>query len=700
MSGGPGNRSAVFFLYLGPIVGVRAAQASRSRFLSPRLFATSIPAAPVVAAMALTAMAWAAPALGADKPAFGPPPAWVDVAPIPPTPSDEGAPAVQVLIDDHQTRLDPAGDTYYSRRALKISKPEGLAGIKSLSVIWSPDTESVTFHTLKIIRGAQTIDLLANPADMLVLRRETNLEQASLDGRITASRQIDGLQTGDVIDMAYTRTHSDPVAQGHSFDGERIALPGVAGRYRAVVSWPKGAAVTWKTTPGFGDPQLKDVAGRTTLSLDKTEVLSPKPPIGAPLRFRRVGQLEVTSWQSWNEISKLMAPLYVKASAISKDSPLKAEAAAIAAQTTDPKARAFLALQTVEDKTRYFFIGMGEGGYVPANADDTWARRFGDCKAKTALLLALLKQLDVEAEPVLVNLGAGDGIDELPPSLQAFNHVIVRVKIKGQSYWLDGTRTGDRNPQAMQPPQHRWGLPIRAAGAPLEAITEQQISVPTAYTVLRLDASKGLDVKATAKISVTYSGILASTVRATLAKTPRADFERAYRQQYANVAGGTDFDQVTWRDDTARDLFTIELTGANDMDWRKNQDLGVREYKVGLGGVARLFPKREPGPNRDAPFAVPFPAYTRLRTEIVLPDGGKGFTVRGPTGVEHVAGLEIASTAAIEGNVASFTVDQHSMTSEITAAEAEAANLQLRKLRDVESFVRAPASDPPKAAIQ
>src|SRR5207237_3849325 len=141
------------------------------------------------------------------------------------------------------------------------------------------------------------------------------------------------------------------------------------------------------------------------------------------------------------------APLYEKASEIAPTSPIKAEADAIAARTKDPKARAFAALQLVEDKTRYFFLGMGDGGYVPANAEDTWARRFGDCKAKTALLLALLKNLGLDAEPVLVNLGGGDGLDELPPALANFNHVIVRVKINGQSYWLDGTRTDDRNPE-------------------------------------------------------------------------------------------------------------------------------------------------------------------------------------------------------------------------------------------------------------
>jgi hypothetical protein len=649
--------------------------------------------------LGLAASAVAFSAAAADQPSYAPPALWVDVAAIPPPPPEEGAPAIQFLIQDHQARLDPAGDAFYTRSVVKILKPEGLTDVKSLGVIWSPDTETLTFHTLNIIRGDKVIDLLADRKAMLVLRRETNLEQASLDGRITASRQIDGLQTGDVLDFAYTRTHADPVLQGHSFASDGLSFPGVAGRYRAIISWPKAEKVDWKALPGFGDPKLTTTPdGRTLLAFDKINAEAPKAPIGAPLRFRRIGQIQATSFQSWNEISKLMAPLYAKASDVPATSPIKTEADAIAARTKDPKERALAALELVESKTRYFFIGMGEGGYVPAEADDTWARRFGDCKAKTALLLALLRHLDVDAEPVLVNLSAGDGINELPPSLAAFNHVLVRVRIAGQSYWLDGTRVGDTNMQAMQAPPYRWGLPVRAGGAEIEKIVEAQITVPEVSTVIRLDASKGLEALAGAKLSITYSGILATQVRASVARTPRADFERGMRQQYSNPAGGMEIDQVAWHDDPVRNLFTIELSGTDDMDWHKNQDLGVREFRVGAGAAPRPFPKREASTNPTAPFAIPYPSYIRSRTEIVLPDGGKGFTVRGQNGVVKVAGYEIASGAAIQGDLASFTVDRHSVVQEITAAEAEAANHQIRELRDVETFVRAPTQASAAAA--
>src|SRR3546814_6282045 len=77
---------------------------------------------------------------------------------------------------------------------------------------------------------------------------------------------------------------------------------------------------------------------------------------------------------------------------------------------------------------------------TPATAEETWQRRYGDCKGKTALLLALLARLGIEAEAVLANNSGGDdGLDERLPNPGMFDHVLVRARIDGKTYWLDGT---------------------------------------------------------------------------------------------------------------------------------------------------------------------------------------------------------------------------------------------------------------------
>lgn len=645
-----------------------------------------------IAAGLAVALMISVPALAAPKPVFGPPPKWVDVAAVPEAPPAEGAPAVQTLLDDNQSRLTPTGDTFYNRRIRKVLKPEGLSSQTTFGVTWDPEDETVTIHTLRIIRNGKAIDLLDKGRKMLVLRREQDLERAMLDGRMSATQQIEGLQVGDILDAAWTHTGRDPVAGNRSYDVEGLGFPGVAGRYRVRLSWPTGTPIKYRPTEGFGDLKLSEDAGWTYLTVDTPNAQAPKPPVGAPPRFRRLGYMETSSFESWNEISRVMAPLYDRAATIDRNSDLRAEIDAIAAKSPDPAVRAFEALRLVEDKTRYFFIGMGDGGYVPAGADETWQRKFGDCKGKTALLLAILRELKVDAEPALVSLGGGDGMNERLPSLAAFNHVIIRATIGGKVYWLDGTRTGDRSGlEALRPPPHRWALPIRTAGSDLVEIVVPPLSEPMLESTTRFDASKGLDAPAAMQMVSRFRGDAANGMRQMVASVPRADLERNFRQQLSGSMSWVEVEKVEWKDDAANDAFEVRMSGSADLDWRKNPDLNVREYRVTVSSnTSPGYPRREPGPNRDAPYAVPFPLFVRSTTEVVLPAGGKGFTVRGPTDKETVGGMELSRASSLVDGVARFKTDMRSLAPEIPAAEAEAAARAFRRIAAEDSLIRAP----------
>ena len=93
-----------------------------------------------------------------------------------------------------------------------------------------------------------------------------------------------------------------------------------------------------------------------------------------------------------------MAPYYDKAAVLAPSSPLKAEVATIRALSDDPRVQAAAALHLVQQKVRYLYVRANDG-FVPPSVDLTWLRRWGDCKAKTALLVALLRELGITADP-------------------------------------------------------------------------------------------------------------------------------------------------------------------------------------------------------------------------------------------------------------------------------------------------------------
>lgn len=152
----------------------------------------------------------------ADSLSFAPPEPWVEPLPSPPAVIRDPDRSVGTLLLDEQDRLGHDGvDTFYEAVNL-IQNAQGLSDLGSIQFSWNPDTETPIVNRLSIRRGSRTIDILASGQSFSVLRRESNLESAMLDGVLTAALQPEDLQVGDVVDFAFTLKRRDPVLHGHA----------------------------------------------------------------------------------------------------------------------------------------------------------------------------------------------------------------------------------------------------------------------------------------------------------------------------------------------------------------------------------------------------------------------------------------------------------------------------------------------------
>ncbi len=96
-------------------------------------------------------------------------------------------------------------------------------------------------------------------------------------------------------------------------------------------------------------------------------------------------------------------------------------------------------IEYVQNQIVYIFDAEVMHGYIPQSANVTLLQKSGDCKAKSLLLVSLLKTLHVEAEMILVNYGVDFFMNENLPSPFIFNHVIVKITYKGKDYFVDPT---------------------------------------------------------------------------------------------------------------------------------------------------------------------------------------------------------------------------------------------------------------------
>ena len=619
---------------------------------------------------------------------YAPPAGWVRPVEIPAAPPVTGDQSIQPLLIQVQTKLDSEGDQSFFESAFRILSPQGLSVVAGIAPSWNPDTETLTLHRFNLIRDGQVIDLLQGGKKVTVLRRETRLEQATLDGSLTATLQPEGLKVGDIVDFAATSVRRDPVLKGHSQAFFELTSPAPVARILVRETWPASKPVRWKITDAMQAPTVTQTPAGTELLVDLSNVSAPKQPTDAPGRFQDLGQLQISQFDSWADVSTLMYPLYVKASTLPVGSPLKLEAKKIALASSDPKVRAAAALRLVQDQVRYAYIGLNFGGYIPADADLTWTRRFGDCKGKTALLLALLKELGIQAEPALVNATSGDGLGSRLPTLAFFDHVIVRAHIGKDIYWLDGTRLGDRSIDDIAVPNFHWALPVLPAGAQLTPLQPTLLDKPEFESTLRLDATAGIEAKAPAHAEHLLRGDDAVARNIALTGAGAVEADRDLRSYWRGIYPWIDIRSVGYAFDDVHRVMRLTMDGLATMDW--DQSGAYRDFQVADSniGMNRSF-RREPGPHDDAPFSVPFPLYKSWKVVINLPDKGEGFQLLNGADVDRtIAGRHNQRHAEIADGVVTIVASEKTVAPEFPADEAEAAAKALRQMANYDVMVR------------
>jgi tetratricopeptide (TPR) repeat protein len=619
------------------------------------------------------------PAFAADALKFGPPPAWVRAQPIPAA-KETNAP-VALLLNDQQTTFERGKITIFSEEALKIENAQGLAA-GNVAIVWQPATDTVTVNKLQIHRGDKVIDILAGGQTFTVLRRETSLEAATLDGTLTGTIQPEGLQVGDIIDFATTTERSDPVLKGHveTVFGVWDGLPIQSAH--ASLSWPDDVHLQVRQTPNLPAAHRSSVKGMNRLELAAQNVDPLVPPKGAPERFK-IGRLgEATDFASWSDLANLFIPLFRDASAIPASGPLHDEVEKIRAASTDPKIRTAQALALVQDRIRYVALVMGQGGYVPAAAETTWSRRFGDCKAKTALLLGILHSLGIQAEPVVVQARLGDMIADRSPMVALFNHVLVRAHIAGKDYWLDGTRTGDTDLDSIEVPNFGWGLPL-VDHAQLVRMVPKPLDAPNLERHVAIDASAGIYTPATITIEEVSRGDSAVELNAGYSALTAEQRDQQLHEEAKTFFDGFTNSSSSVQFDKAKREFQMTIKGTAKLSWKDSW------FYVPTSVIA-FDPDfdRAAGPLHDVPLAITHPTFVKDEAIIQLPHGFAAQQKLQAPVRETLAGVEYARSETVSGDTLTVDSSERSIVSEVPYKDAIAAEARLRTLYNDDVYLR------------
>lgn len=373
-----------------------------------------------------------------------------------------------------ETRLDTTGRArvYTNRLVQQVTGSDGLQSAASFEAGFNPAYERLIIHGIRVWRDGVVREAAA-PEAFELFRRELNLERAVYDGRLTAHMIVPDVRVGDVVDTAFSIVGSNPVLKERLSTSPRLqwGSPVVETRVEIRVAAERAIKVR-----GFGRlPRVRDttVDGIRTLRWAARDMTPWRHEPGSPPWHVGFASAHVTDAMTWGEVANLFRSFYDPPDPL----PETLETAAVQIMAAEPTAagRVAAGLRFVQGALRYHSVGVGEGGFRPRPVETIWATRYGDCKDASRLLVAVLRRIEVEAVPALVNTRVGPDLEIEGPNATAFDHCIVRVTVDGEKWWVDPTLSPQAGDLAhLTPPRHAWALPL-VENADLERMREAPI---------------------------------------------------------------------------------------------------------------------------------------------------------------------------------------------------------------------------------
>jgi transglutaminase-like putative cysteine protease len=430
------------------------------------------------------------------------------------------------LLSDHQINVQ--SNETFTHEARQVLTSAGVQYGSHIMIPYDPDCQSLALHWARLWRGGNKLDRL-DPSKLHVGQAGLDTEEWLLSSEKTAILVLDDVRVGDIIDYAYTLKGINPALDKKFCGSVQLQFRQPVERAVTRLIWPFSRQLYIKNHL----TDIQPLASRKTNGVEFTWVVNHAPGLRLepplPAGYDPYPWVQLSEFQKWSDVNRWALRMFVTTN---PPSPELARQIYQWLQLPEPADRALAALRFVQDEVRYLGVEDGVGGYEPSQPSVVFARRYGDCKDKSLLLVAMLRGLRIQAFPVLVNTRRRQELAELHPSATVFDHAIVQVSLDGQSFWLDPTAGYERGPLTLRSwPDYGWGLMLAPGVTGLTPIPACPVQPRT--TVTEYVNVGALNYLSTVKIVTVAEGSDANRLRERFAATQREDIERENLNAYA-----------------------------------------------------------------------------------------------------------------------------------------------------------------------
>ena len=142
-------------------------------------------------------------------------------------------------------------------------------------------------------------------------------------------------------------------------------------------------------------------------------------------------------FSSWKNFGKWIWGLNSQVSALTPDRVTEIKKMTDTIKTDVGKAK-FL-YNYMQQNMRYVSVQLGIGGYQPFPAMFVDQKKYGDCKALSNYMCALLKAVNINSYCAVINAEANKEPADPAFPFNSFNHEILCIPFKGDTTWLECT---------------------------------------------------------------------------------------------------------------------------------------------------------------------------------------------------------------------------------------------------------------------
>ena len=267
---------------------------------------------------------------------------------------------------------------------------------------------------------------------------------------------LSGVAPNTIIDYSYTIEDTKPVVPGDFYQPWYIGTGHVTRRSRFIVDVPGSLTPRIQERNIHFARRVTESHGRRVYVWSTTDVPRPEPEPFAPDSNPLYQQISVAAPITWQGIASWYAALSRKRYRLTPALNQQLSTVVLGAPTLDDSLRALH--RWVAQDFRYVSLSLGIGGYQPRMPMSVWETKYGDCKDKATLFIALARRMGVAAYPVL--LSSTGGINRSLPSAYQLDHMIAAVArpnipVGEPGHFLFLDLTSDLTPYGSLPPQEQ-----------------------------------------------------------------------------------------------------------------------------------------------------------------------------------------------------------------------------------------------------